>query len=993
MRHPSALAELFLRQTGGMATTARRPLPRSCHKRSRRRLTDLPDEVLIRIILMTGCNVSVHALALTCQRMFVLCESAVFVESRGVVEAALYKHQRHAIQWMGHRERRTTQALPLRGFGCQDLDAYFRVLWMCQADDPFRCLAIWTELPLYNPLRSFCSNCCCVLAGAEGQVLRATPDPAAWLPNGPIAPEAGTVTGSAATANIVPSGFSLYMSRGGAMRRAFWGFASSNPQLLRYGRRTFDQTPGGLFCEEPGLGMTVTALSVIARTPRLSLIWDKACRKDNFARLRRMIAYWKRVRQRARELNYQSCARAASYCGNICGRASAGHPICGGRDTTAWRCLDEETSIVPFPPEIPAFRHQWKGGSVAFWPRVQGEGTKEGHRLQHSLVSDTTRVCYAGTQQISELPLGEAAPKKRRLSETAQRVVGKVGCNGTGGMPPPNAMDTHVSIENRAALSTCPDWELLLPTAATLVIFPHIFFSHWTSHWLRWFPQLWSPGALQTYVSAHDLEGVSRFRLAAARVVFVNMDLVAAEAVRVTKSPSHSAEQRPERGGLYAIACEDLGPVVRQFEKATANTAAAGINTLGDVDDAFDMHMERLWAPRTESVEEAFNRMSDKNVEVLFWACLEYMQTQCGVLPGGRDKKYSSSSSRQKRRQCHSSSSDQLPLRLHRRQAVGLDPDFRSRSPLLGVLWHRIIFDEGCELDKMGDVAGIHFMCQMLRAEGKWAMPRTVLAQNSGHPAPDALRRLLGFVGHPAVWSSPASTTFVGVGPSAAARHIGADISDGVSQTGRDSGRKRNGEAHIEHNSGPGVAGGDHKIERAERSPKGATAPSSGHRSSAGDRRRRERVQAQLVTPTLLTYAIFSETAVTHTKSRVLTLPRLVGPTIFRLEPLKEEIASYNDLVELSQRNLFLTYFHPANEKSLLHSANKGNTKQILSSAQLTWLFPACIWASVLPQHIRQTLEMLPRCKPDQSFQGYYNHYLYPHEPVRVLVSFSQVTM
>lgn len=142
-------------------------------------------------------------------------------------------------------------------------------------------------------------------------------------------------------------------------------------------------------------------------------------------------------------------------------------------------------------------------------------------------------------------------------------------------------------------------------------------------------------------------------------------------------------------------------------------------------------------------------------------------------------------------------------------------------------------------------------------------------------------------------------------------------------------------------------------------------------------------VHAQLAAPTLVAYAILGEAAVTHCKTRATSLPQLVGPTIFRLQPLQEETVSYNDLMEQVQRNLFLTYFHPDNKTSLLHSTNEQTASNMKASIRLVWLLPACAWVSISGEHIRRTLEILGQSKPEQAFQGYYNHYFHPHDPVR----------
>lgn len=48
---------------------------------------------------------------------------------------------------------------------------------------------------------------------------------------------------------------------------------------------------------------------------------------------------------------------------------------------------------------------------------------------------------------------------------------------------------------------------------------------------------------------------------------------------------------------------------------------------------------------------------------------------------------------------------------------------------------------------------------------------------------------------------------------------------------------------------------------------------------------------------------------VRHTKEQCQRLPPLKGPTVYRIEPTARERETYNDLVQLMQRNLFCTYY------------------------------------------------------------------------------------
>lgn len=60
---------------------------------------------------------------------------------------------------------------------------------------------------------------------------------------------------------------------------------------------------------------------------------------------------------------------------------------------------------------------------------------------------------------------------------------------------------------------------------------------------------------------------------------------------------------------------------------------------------------------------------------------------------------------------------------------------------------------------------------------------------------------------------------------------------------------------------------------------------------------------------------------VRHTKTLCRLLPPLKGPVVYLIRMAEQEKATYNDLVELTRRNLFCTYFSRTNPVGRLPAA------------------------------------------------------------------------
>lgn len=65
-------------------------------------------------------------------------------------------------------------------------------------------------------------------------------------------------------------------------------------------------------------------------------------------------------------------------------------------------------------------------------------------------------------------------------------------------------------------------------------------------------------------------------------------------------------------------------------------------------------------------------------------------------------------------------------------------------------------------------------------------------------------------------------------------------------------------------------------------------------------------------------HRFLDETLVRHTKELCRLLPPLKGPTVYSIRMTHRERTTYNDLVELTRRNLFCTYFTRTNKVGFL---------------------------------------------------------------------------
>ncbi|CDJ45500.1 hypothetical protein ETH_00025780, partial [Eimeria tenella] len=98
---------------------------------------------------------------------------------------------------------------------------------------------------------------------------------------------------------------------------------------------------------------------------------------------------------------------------------------------------------------------------------------------------------------------------------------------------------------------------------------------------------------------------------------------------------------------------------------------------------------------------------------------------------------------------------------------------------------------------------------------------------------------------------------------------------------------------------------------------------------------------------------------VRHTKGLSLFLPPLRGPVVYSIKMGEDEKATYNDLVELTRRNLFCTYFSRSNPDSLLHCSNRSSCSTVLWNLRFSCALRCEAHLLVQRKWVEETLQML----------------------------------
>ncbi|PFH38336.1 hypothetical protein BESB_006770 [Besnoitia besnoiti] len=98
---------------------------------------------------------------------------------------------------------------------------------------------------------------------------------------------------------------------------------------------------------------------------------------------------------------------------------------------------------------------------------------------------------------------------------------------------------------------------------------------------------------------------------------------------------------------------------------------------------------------------------------------------------------------------------------------------------------------------------------------------------------------------------------------------------------------------------------------------------------------------------------------VRHSKEQCQRLPALRGPTIYRIEPSAKERETYNDLVQLMQRNLFCTYYSRKNKDSLLHPSQRSQASTSLWNLRFSCTINSEAHLQILIKWIDEAVQML----------------------------------
>ncbi|KAF8821999.1 SWI2/SNF2-containing protein, partial [Cardiosporidium cionae] len=214
----------------------------------------------------------------------------------------------------------------------------------------------------------------------------------------------------------------------------------------------------------------------------------------------------------------------------------------------------------------------------------------------------------------------------------------------------------------------------------------------------------------------------------------------------------------------------------------------------------------------------------------------------------------------------------------------------RSRSPLLGIYWQRLVIDEGHKMSQR-DTNYVRLSREIL-AEKRWVMTGTPTDRQSISFGLQFMGGLLEFLKHPSTFPFLSSDiALVGLTPY---KSIATTLKD------------------------------------------------------YGDSAMIYRL-----------FCLLDSLLVRHSKWRCENLPVLDGPKIFQISPTKAEMDVYNDLVQLTQRNLYCTYYSRENLDSLLHPNQREQAMAVLWNLRFSCAFVAKPNLYIMEKWIEETIQML----------------------------------
>lgn len=231
-----------------------------------------------------------------------MCESLIDVSTERYCDGGvLYSHQSHALAWLRHRERRrqnnwrVRQCLPTGTLSATEFpnsnrssdppddqsstkkEEDFQILWITDTADPLSFFSIWRELRLVPITNKHVLECFEKTSGAHlnpdfsdslGSTKLSSSNSLDNSTHRFVVVNGRTLYGLTTPPNMIhfagqdgdeiSSGFSLFLNR--AENQMSLGFSSSTD------RKAIQWDGGGLFCDEPGLGKTLSVLSLILKS-------------------------------------------------------------------------------------------------------------------------------------------------------------------------------------------------------------------------------------------------------------------------------------------------------------------------------------------------------------------------------------------------------------------------------------------------------------------------------------------------------------------------------------------------------------------------------------------------------------------------------------------------------------------------------------------------------------------------------------------------------
>lgn len=902
----------------------------------------------------------------TCSKLF--CVASSFLVSTGNQSSLrLYPHQKHSLLWLQQRERRRCNGFPvsqcfvpslpspLNRITTDDLeetgivgDDNFCFMNLCEAHDPLKVFSFWKELRLPHPSAFYKSTNATSHETADFLTLEIFPFTYKIL----IVGIQQYLTGVTVHPSNVPgfifipslirssscktlSGVSLFFNN--LDSTALIGISSQ-----KAGESAREYTPkdcGGIFCDEPGLGKTVTILGLTmkhfagARYPTTCLsplnnssqhcipvsllfAFTSALNLPMFLRCT-AVSSFKVYLHLPVEFRKRTAQAKSSPDSTHLKRATGLNAIESAQQAALYQPL------VCFPSGVLDMKRKVSSGEVlteAAFLQETGDDimrdtpdgqcdNKNERRLRamlRQLGSDAGWHCFTETQQRLECQ-ASTVRKRRLVSLDRARAWSIANENDVSSSAQPRFTETEYDQSDAVA----GGW---VDSSATMIIVPDYLLSHWESEIRKWFTTELSSANTDNsgvlILKSHSvLSSVSRFRFAAAKLVLAPQTLFVFEERLVALPKFFVRNVLPYAEKL--LEHPNLAKLLSTEAKTSFLTS-----TLLDTAKFFKQ-LETFFSGLCSSSDSAklSKRCNVRAAELVFFAVLQELL----------------------KRSCHSSTQAPVTYASLILRVRQLAAHFSQRSPFLSVIWQRVIVDEGHQLGTTS--AAYRFICSLMLARARWVISGTPFSRVS-QTAKSQIQKLFEFLHHPIVNRSPLLyNNFF-------SRYFKFSES-------------------TEHKDVKNASECSQVVAKnAPASPSCETAKNF--------------VRLGAMTHDLVLYSTLLQTVVIHSKNRIAQLPSVRGPYMRKLLPVLAERDAYNDLVELVQKNLFLTYFSRRNRASFLNPCNKKSAQEMVANLNLAWLFPPVGLWFMSQESIDLTCAMLLRCTATTCYAGCYNHYYCP---------------